>query len=159
MGITALLCTDGSDVATAALRDALPLLAPADRMVILTVESEVDPDHQTGSGFRIDPELPYDGGEIETTGDWAAKRILDDAVTALGLGPEGVELVAKAGRPGDTICEVAESLPADVIVIGTSGRSGFRRAFVGSTSDHVVRHAICPVLVQGAGSAGSDSDQ
>ena len=39
-------------------------------------------------------------------------------------------------------------LPASVVVLGTHGRSGLRRAVIGSTSDHVVRHAVCPVLVQ-----------
>lgn len=144
-----LLCTDGSDLAISALRDALPVLASADRVVVLTVESLVDPDHQTGTGFTIGPTSPHGEEQIETSGDRAAKKILDDTVAALGL--VDVELMARAGAPGATICEVAASMPADVIVMGTSGRGGFRRAMVGSTSDHVVRHAVCPVLVQGAG--------
>jgi nucleotide-binding universal stress UspA family protein len=149
MGINVLLCTDGSEIAISALRVALPVLAPADRVVLLTVESVVDPDHVTGSGFTISPASPGGESQIETNGDWAAKAILDDTVAALGI--EGAELMARAGTPGEMICDVAAALPADVIVIGTNGRSGFRRAVVGSTSDHVVRHAVCPVLVQGAG--------
>lgn len=149
MTINVLLCTDGSELAMAALRDALPVLASADRMVVLTVESLVDPAHQTGTGFTISPASPEGEEQIETTGDRAAKKILDDTIAGLGL--VGAELMAKAGTPGETICEVAASMNADVIVMGTNGRSGFKRAMVGSTSDHVVRHAVCPVLVQGAG--------
>lgn len=149
MAINVLLCTDGSDLATAALRDALPVLAPADHLVVLTVESLVDPDHQTGTGFTISPASPHDEEQIQTSGDWAAKKILDDTVAALGI--TGAELMARAGKPGEVICEVAASMHADVIVMGTNGRSGFKRAMVGSTSDHVVRHAVCPVLVKGAG--------
>lgn len=149
MALNVLLCTDGSELAIAALRDALPVLAAADRMVVLTVESVVDPDHQTGTGFTITAASPHGEDQIETTGDQAAKKILDDTVAGLGL--VGAELMARAGTPGETICEVAASIDADVIVMGTNGRSGFRRAMVGSTSDHVVRHAVCPVLVQGAG--------
>lgn len=149
MAINVLLCTDGSELATKALREALVVLAPADRMVLLTVETLVDPRHETGTGFTIGPGSPAGEAQIVTTGDHAAKRVLDDAVAALGL--EGVELMARSGRPGEMICEVAAAMPADVIVMGTNGRSGFRRAVVGSTSDHVVRHAVCPVLVQGAG--------
>ena len=144
-----LLCTDGSELAIAALRDALPVLAPAARVVVLTVETLVDPDYETGTGFTIGPGSPHGEEQIETTGDRAAKKILDDTVAALGL--VGAELMAKPGTPGEMICEVAASMNADVIVMGTNGRSGFRRAMVGSTSDHVVRHAVCPVLVQGAG--------
>ena len=149
MGINVLLCTDGSELAITALRDALPVLVPADRVVMLTIETLVDPDHQTGTGFTIGPASSRGEEQIETSGDRAAKKILDDTVAALGL--KGAELMAKAGTPGEMICEVAASMHADVIVMGTNGRGGFRRAMVGSTSDHVVRHAICPVLVQGAG--------
>ena len=116
---------------------------------MLTVETLVDPDHQTGTGFTISPSSPNGEEQIETTGDRAAKKILDDTVAGIGL--VGAELMAKAGTPGEMICEVAVLMHADVIVMGTNGRSGFRRAMVGSTSDHVVRHAVCPVLVQGAG--------
>jgi len=79
-----------------------------------------------------------------------AKHHLDRTAAALDL-DDDVELMAIVGRPGRAICELAASLPASVVVMGTSGRGGVRRAFVGSTSDHVVRHAICPVLVQAVG--------
>ena len=69
------------------------------------------------------------------------------ARTLIGL--DDVELMALVGEPGKAICELAASLPAAAIVMGTSGRTGFRRAMIGSTSDHVVRHAPCPVVVQG----------
>lgn len=151
MGINVLMCTDGSDVSVRALSDALPVLASADRTVLLTVQSIVDPEFQTGNGFTLDPSAPGGDEQIQTSGDREAKRILDVTVEALGL--ENVELMSRAGTPGQAICDVAVSLHADVIVIGTHGRSGFRRAVTGSTSDHVVRNARCPVLVQGAGSS------
>ena len=53
------------------------------------------------------------------------------------------------GEAGHEICRLVDWLPADVVVIGTHGRGGIKRAVMGSTSDHVVRHASCPVLVQG----------
>jgi nucleotide-binding universal stress UspA family protein len=152
MGINVLMCTDGSDLSVRALGDALPVLASADRTVLLTVQSIVDPEFQTGNGFTLGPNAPGGDEQIQTSGDREAKRILDVTVEALGL--ENVELMAEAGTPGQTICAVAASMEADVIVIGTHGRSGFRRAVTGSTSDHVVRNARCPVLVQGAGSPG-----
>jgi nucleotide-binding universal stress UspA family protein len=74
-------------------------------------------------------------------------------VTALGI--EDAEMMSVIGSPGPAIVDLAASLPANVVVIGTSGRGGFRRAMVGSTSDHVVRHAECPVMVQGAGHENS----
>ncbi len=144
-----LLCTDGSDVSIDALRAAVPLLAPADRTIVVTVESTVDADTITGTGFTSEESAPDLAEQIETSGDRRAKHILDTTVAPLGL--DDVELMAIVGRPGRAICELAESLPASVVVIGTSGRSGLRRAVMGSTSDHVIRHAPCPVLVQGVG--------
>ena len=149
MASTVLLCTDGSDVSIDALRSALPLLASADRTVLVTVESSVSPDTTTGTGFTLAESAPDLSDQIETSGDRVAKQILDSTVDALGLGD--VELRAIVGRPGYAICELAEALPASVVVIGTSGRGGLRRAVMGSTSDHVIRHAPCPVLVQGVG--------
>jgi len=149
MASSVLLCTDGSDVAIEALRAALPLLAPADRTILVTVESPVAPDTTTGTGFSSEPSLPDLSEQIETSGDRAAMHILESTRDALDI--DDVELMAIVGRPGRAICELAESLPASVVVIGTSGNGGLRRAVLGSTSDYIVRHAVCPVLVQGTG--------
>lgn len=51
------------------------------------------------------------------------------------------------GDPGDGIVAAAESETADMIVVGSHGRSGVGRYLLGSVSDHVVRRARCPVLV------------
>jgi len=143
-----ILCTDGSGSAIEALRAAVPVLAPADRTVILTAESPVAPDTTTGSGFHVTSRGDLDAA-VETSGDRLAAEHLVTTADALGL--DGAELMAVVGAPGPAICQAAERLPATVVVIGTSGRSGLRRAMMGSTSDHVVRHAPCPVLVQGVG--------
>jgi nucleotide-binding universal stress UspA family protein len=45
------------------------------------------------------------------------------------------------------IVQVAEDIEAGLIVMGSRGLGGVRRALVGSVSDSVVRHAHCPVLV------------
>jgi len=51
------------------------------------------------------------------------------------------------GEPGEAIVEAAEAESADLIVVGTHGRGAVGRLFLGSVSDHVVRHARCPVMV------------
>jgi nucleotide-binding universal stress UspA family protein len=45
------------------------------------------------------------------------------------------------------IVKVAEDIAAGLIVMGSRGLGGVRRALMGSVSDSVVRHAHCPVLV------------
>jgi nucleotide-binding universal stress UspA family protein len=46
----------------------------------------------------------------------------------------------------DAILEAAESLPADLIAMGTHGHTGLRHAVLGSTAERIVRLAPCPVL-------------
>jgi nucleotide-binding universal stress UspA family protein len=45
------------------------------------------------------------------------------------------------------IIEAARSLPADLIVISTHGRTGLKHVFLGSVTEHVVQRAPCPVFV------------
>ena len=51
------------------------------------------------------------------------------------------------GEAPREIIELAEDLRAGLIVMGSRGRGGIRRALMGSVSDSVVRHAHCPVMV------------
>lgn len=57
------------------------------------------------------------------------------------------EFLVWEGDPGGSIAAAAEAEGADLVVVGTRGRSGAERMLLGSVSDHVVRHAACPVLV------------
>ena len=45
------------------------------------------------------------------------------------------------------ILDYAEENNFDLIVIGTRGRSGFKRLLLGSVASHVITYAHCPVLV------------
>ena len=51
------------------------------------------------------------------------------------------------GEAAREIIYLAEDLGAGLVVMGSRGRGGIRRALMGSVSDSVVRHAHCPVLV------------
>lgn len=50
------------------------------------------------------------------------------------------------GHPADAIVRLAQELPADLIVMGTHGRTGLAHVLLGSVAEKVVRHAPCPVL-------------
>lgn len=50
------------------------------------------------------------------------------------------------GDPATVILSVAQQSAADLIVMGTHGRSGLDRLLMGSVAEQVVRKAICPVL-------------
>jgi len=51
------------------------------------------------------------------------------------------------GDPGESIVDAARSEQVDLVVVGSHGRGSVGRFLIGSVSDHVVRHAPCPVLV------------
>jgi nucleotide-binding universal stress UspA family protein len=63
---------------------------------------------------------------------------------------EGVEVAdthLTRGRPDTELVHLSEEVDAGLIVMGSRGLGGVRRALMGSVSDSVVRHAHCPVLV------------
>jgi len=66
-------------------------------------------------------------------------------------GSMGVELkpeLINSTRPVDyVILEFAEEQNVDLIVVGTKGRTGFKKLLLGSTATSVVTYAHCPVLV------------
>jgi nucleotide-binding universal stress UspA family protein len=146
---TVLLCTDGSELSIGAIRQGLDLLAPAERTVVVSVASAIDPSLVTGTGFAGGVMTYDEKNDLVEAQRAAAEQHVTDVIAELGL--VGVEAMVLIGDAGHEICRLAETLPASVVVLGTHGRSGIRRAIMGSTSDHVVRHCPCPVLVQGAG--------
>jgi nucleotide-binding universal stress UspA family protein len=57
-----------------------------------------------------------------------------------------VETLFKTGMPHEEIVSAAEAIPADLIVLGTHGRSGAAHLLLGSVAERVARKAACPVL-------------
>jgi nucleotide-binding universal stress UspA family protein len=148
MALTVLLCTDGSELAQEALREGLAVLGTADRVVLATVIDEPDLSLVVGSGHAGGVMSPDEADALHAEHQAAAQRTLDAARAQLGL--DGAETVVLTGAPGPSLCDYAASLPASVIVLGTRGRGGLRRAVLGSVSDHVVRNALCPVVTRTA---------
>jgi nucleotide-binding universal stress UspA family protein len=50
------------------------------------------------------------------------------------------------GAPAECILDCVRALPADLVVMGTHGRSGFEHLVLGSVTEKVLRHAVCPVM-------------
>lgn len=51
------------------------------------------------------------------------------------------------GKPYEKILKVATEWSADLIVIGTHGRTGISHLLMGSVAEHVVRHSKTPILI------------
>ena len=61
----------------------------------------------------------------------------------------GVQLTTKMlyGHIGETLVKYAAESKAELIVMGSHGRSAVGRLLLGSVSDYVVKHAKCPVMI------------
>ncbi len=80
-----------------------------------------------------------------------AKAVLARLGTDLKKKGQRVRTMVTAGPPALLIVDAAKDLRADLIVMGTHGRTGLAHMLIGSVAEKVVRTAQCPVLtVRGA---------
>jgi nucleotide-binding universal stress UspA family protein len=76
----------------------------------------------------------------------AARQRLNDAVPETVAAYCHVETMVASGKPSREILRIAAEQQADLIVVGVHGRGVADLMFFGSTTNHVVREATCPVL-------------
>ena len=125
---------DGSDEAKHAL-DRIAVLAADDTAVTLVTAGSLLPSGPRGAGG------PSEGERAER------RRVLDEGRARLAELGVDAEVVEAFGDPADALIETARELGADLIVVGTRGRTGAARALLGSVSTTVVNRAHCDVLV------------
>lgn len=77
----------------------------------------------------------------------AAQEEMNEIVSNLRLQDIVVEGVIELGVPAQTICNYARNHEVDLIATATHGSTGLTHVLLGSTAEHVVRYAHCPVLV------------
>jgi nucleotide-binding universal stress UspA family protein len=84
-------------------------------------------------------------GVFEAQRKWAEDTL---AQRATALAAEGVTArgVVRVGAPWSEIVNLAREEHADMIVMGTQGRTGLDRLLLGSVAERVIRQAPCPVL-------------
>jgi nucleotide-binding universal stress UspA family protein len=141
-------CVDGSDLALAAVQEGLSLVAPEERVVLVTVVEDNDVTLVTGGGHTGGVMSAEEFDQLERAGQADARKVLDRAAAAIGS--ERTETRVLRGDPGRALCAFAGELPARALVMGSRGFGGIRRAVLGSVSDYVVRNAPCPVIITGS---------
>jgi nucleotide-binding universal stress UspA family protein len=137
-----LLATDGSKDAILAARTAVDLAdkTGSELHAAFVLRTQDAPDYDT-MGFDI--EKPHEE-EVRQMG----QRLLDEQVRWVKeAGGTVTGAHFRMGRPDEGILAVGEDVGAGLIVLGSRGLGGVKRALMGSVSDSVVRHAHCPVLV------------
>lgn len=136
-----LVPTDFSDDAKRAVEAAVTILGPAaeDKKVVLLHVWSVP--RGVGLGW------PASGIEPDLTGFvQGARRQLEEAARPLRAAGFDVETKELEGEPAHTIDDEARAVDADLIAMGTHGRSGLKRLFFGSVAERVLPSAPCAVL-------------
>ena len=86
--------------------------------------------------------------DIETNFEQIARKVLDTEVEKVeAAGGTVAQAYLRMGRADAEIVDLAEEIEAGLVVLGSRGLGGVKRALMGSVSFSVVRHAHCPVLV------------
>ncbi|NHX37919.1 MULTISPECIES: universal stress protein [Halolamina] len=141
-----LVPTDGSDTAEAAVDRAVDLAAKYDATVHALYVIDVDAVNYSLGTEQVDrirqghlDDMP----EVKQAADEATGYVADAAESAGVPAEEHV----RAGQPARAIRNAIDELGADLVVMGSHGRSGISRALLGSVAEQVLRKTQIPVLV------------
>lgn len=90
--------------------------------------------------------LPVSGqaGRSQARGD--VSREVEGILARAGARPAHVSVRVESGEPSDAILHASRDGGADLIVMGTHGRTGLSRLLIGSVAEAVLRRSTCPVL-------------
>ena len=93
------------------------------------------------------PDAALSGDLIQSLIDDAERSLDEWKATAVAAGVGSVQSKMITGVPWDEIVKLAKESGADLVVMGTHGRTGLTHVLIGSVAEKVVRHAPCAVLV------------
>jgi nucleotide-binding universal stress UspA family protein len=148
---TLVVGTDGSELSIEAGAAGLAILKPCDRVLVVSVSDGPDPlltDDASGhAAASLTPGEFDDQSRAAQDRSRAAAEAMISAFRERGALPDDIEGLVIEGEPGPALCKLARETGAAAIVVGSRGRGGIKRAFLGSVSDYVVRNAPCPVVV------------
>ena len=133
---------DGSELAVLAAKRARDLVREDAEFLLVSAHESVDTD---AGGIEGPVLTPDEQDSLARAAHLGAETALTEAAAALDL--VGARQEAIEGDAGPALCRLAERSGADLIVVGSHGRNAISRLFLGSTSQYVVQHAPCAVLV------------
>ncbi|HRC63523.1 MAG TPA: universal stress protein [Dehalococcoidia bacterium] len=132
-----LVTVDRSPFAEAAL-DRVPDINAAAVVILHVVEPVASILAREVPAFDVPPDIATSISQAERE---AAAAYLSEAATKLrGAGVGQVSTLMREGRPGPEIVAAAREEGCDLVVMSTHGRSGIRRALLGSVANHVTTH-------------------
>ena len=102
------------------------------------------------------PIVPFSFMPYEQDGNRSVLKELETVAANCGASSACCH-VLNGAPPFDEICRLSQTIPADLIVTPTHGRTGLRHVFLGSTAERIVQHSSCPVLVTRGNAAQSNN--
>jgi nucleotide-binding universal stress UspA family protein len=148
---TLVVGTDGSELAIEAAVAGLVILKPYDRVLVVSVTDGPDASLvDDATGHAAASMTPAEFDEQNVAAQDQSREAAEATISTFqerGVVPDGVEVMLVDGEPGPALCKLAQEVGAEAIVVGSRGRGGIKRAFLGSVSDYVVRNAPCSVVV------------
>ena len=148
-----LLASDGSETGTHAMEVAVEFCEQTGSELHLVYVGEDAYSATLVYPEAADPEWveregPVLTGQLQQQFEQMSRRVLDtQAEKVREAGGTIAQAHLRMGEAATEIVNLAEELGAGLVVLGSRGLGGLRRALIGSVSDSVVRHAHCPVLV------------
>jgi nucleotide-binding universal stress UspA family protein len=97
--------------------------------------------------YRVWQSLQAEYDKLYAQERGAARDRLDALHTAFMLADKRATVSVETGDPAHALLNTAEQDRADLLVVGSHGRSGIGRFLLGSVSEKVMRHVDCSVLV------------
>lgn len=141
---------DGSDGAVAAVRAAAPLVATRSALVVTVWEPALnDPltwSNDLPGGTMLDPNTADVLDDAEQARAQQVAHAGAALLETLGFSAEPL-VAADTGNVAATLIELAAERSASAILIGSRGHGALKRLFLGSTSEALLRHARCPLLI------------
>jgi nucleotide-binding universal stress UspA family protein len=131
-----LLAIDGSKFSQAAVQQLIALTSPREVEVRLLHVIELWPVHI----HNLERDLRQEKRE-------EAEQLLARTAQQLRAAGFNVTTIAKEGDPKVDVIDVAAEWHADLIMVGSHGRKGLDRFFLGSVSEAVARHSSCSVQI------------
>lgn len=141
-----LVATDGSPEAERATRAAVELAGKTGSELHVVYAAPMPSIHAMPERAVYLPEASFQ--EVKGIAEREGRNTLDEQVHKIEeAGGKIAEAHLRLGHPDNEIVRLGEELGAGLIVMGSRGLGGLRRALMGSVSDSVVRHAHSSVLI------------
>ncbi len=145
--------TTGKKVFEAAMSLAKTSGANLKLLHVLSSEEQDFPASTIYSGLEYDQYDPFASNLIEAYQERWQQFEQEGLEMLRGTAQEAfkagitTEFTQILGNPGRAICDLAQTWSADLLVVGSRGRTGLKEMFLGSVSNYVTHHAPCSVLI------------